>query len=173
MKNILWGLALTATPALAFAGFPTNNRTGKLSFFNVNTNEKLLNVPYVLDSGQFDRIALRDLDYFFRCTYNGEVHKIDAGLFYWLDIVKTQMGYPNARYRLYSGYRSRKYNRILRKQGYRTAKNSFHLQGRAADVRLEGVSLRELEKKAEYLQFGGVSRYKNFVHIDVGPNRTW
>ena len=125
MKNILCGLALTATPALAFAGLPTKNRTGKLSFFNVNTNEKLLNVPYVLDSGQFDRIALRDLDYFFRCTYNGEVHKIDAGLFYWLDILKTQMGYPNARYRLYSGYRSRQYNRILRETRIQNGKKQF------------------------------------------------
>ena len=173
LKKILCGIALTANPSLALAAFPTKNRTGMLSFVNANTGEKITDVKYVHDSGQFDKVALKELDHFFRCHYDGKIHKIDPGLFYWLDIAQTQMGYPNARYRLYSGYRSPTYNRILRKKGYGAARHSFHLQGRAADLKLEGVSLKQLQKKAESLQFGGVSKYGNFIHIDVGPNRTW
>ncbi len=173
MKRILFGIALTAIPSFSLAAFPTRNRTGKVSFFNVNNNEKITGVRYVQDSGKFDFMALQELNFFFRCSYDGTVHKIDPGLFYWLDILKTQMGHPDACYRLYSGYRSPKYNCLLRKKGYGAAKNSYHLQGRAADLKLEGVSLMELKKKAEILQFGGVSRYRNFVHIDVGSNRTW
>jgi uncharacterized protein YcbK (DUF882 family) len=173
IKTILCGIAFAATPSIVYARFPTKNRTGKLSFFNVNTNESITDVRYVQDSGRFDRTALEELNYFFRCGYDGKVHPIDPGLFYWLDIVKTQLGFPAARFRLYSGYRSPRYNRLLRKRGYRAAKNSFHLHGRAADIKLEGVALSELERKAESLQFGGVSRYRSFVHVDVGPNRTW
>ena len=166
-------IAFTAAPSLVFASFPSKNRTGKLSFFNVNTNEKINNVRYVKDSGQFDKTALKELNHFFRCTYDGAVHSIDPGLFYWLDIIKTQMGFPDARYRLYSGYRSPKYNRLLRKSGYRAAKNSMHLQGRAADITLEGIDLKKLAEKAKSLQFGGVSKYRSFIHVDVGFNRTW
>lgn len=173
LKRIFCGIALTAVPSFSLASFPTKNRSGKLSFFNVNTNEKIKNIRYVRDSGKFDHMALEELNFFFRCTYDGTIHVIDPGLFYWLDILKTQMGHPDACYRLYSGYRSPRYNYILRKKGYGAAKNSFHLQGRAADIKLEGVSLGGLQKKAELLQFGGISKYRSFVHIDVGSNRTW
>ncbi len=171
--RILYGIAVGVAPSVAFGSFPTKSRTGILSFCNEVTGERLSDVRYVRNSGRFDEVALRELNHFFRCTYDGEVRDIDPGLFYWLDIVKTRMGRPDARYRLYSGYRSPEYNGMLRRKGYRAAKNSFHLQGRAADVRLEGVPLDELEREAASLQFGGVSRYRNYVHIDVGPNRTW
>ncbi len=176
LKNIICGIAFASCPiwadsALAF--FPTKNRTGRLSFFNEELGEKIENVPYVLNSGQFDPVALQELDFFFRCHYDGEVYPIDPGLFYWLDILKTRLGHPNARYRLFSGYRSPHYNRVLRDKGFRAAKNSFHLQGRAADISLEKVPLDTLEQKAASLQFGGVSKYRSFIHVDVGRNRTW
>ncbi len=176
LKNLLYGIALASCPILpnpASASFPTRNRTGKLSFVGADTGEKIENVSYVDDSGRFDPVALEELNFFFRCKYDDKVYPIDPGLFYWLDILKNRCGYPNARFRLFSGYRSPQYNRILRKRGFGAAKNSFHLQGRAADVSLERVPLKTLAMKAVWLQFGGVSRYRRFIHLDVGRNRTW
>jgi uncharacterized protein YcbK (DUF882 family) len=56
------------------------------------------------------------------------------------------------------------------------AKNSYHLRGWAADVRLQGRDLRQLAMGALSLHRGGVgmySRKSNFIHVDTGPVRRW
>ena len=54
------------------------------------------------------------------------------------------------------------------------AKNSFHLKGQAADMRLPGYKTSILRKAFE-LKGGGVGYYpkSRFVQIDVGPVRYW
>jgi uncharacterized protein YcbK (DUF882 family) len=175
IKWILSGLALPMFPGAvtsAFAAVSSKNRSGMLSFYNVHTDETI-KVRYLNNRGQFDSVALKELNHFFRCRYTNKIHKIDPGLFYWMDIVKTQLGVPSSRYQLFSGYRSPEYNRYLRRKNLGVARRSFHVKGMAADVFLEKVSLSTLKKKATRLAFGGVARYGNFVHMDVGPLRTW
>lgn len=49
-------------------------------------------------------------------------------------------------------------------------KNSFHIKGMAADIRVKGHSSREVAKYIAYElmpDWGGVIRYTNFVHVDV------
>jgi uncharacterized protein YcbK (DUF882 family) len=55
------------------------------------------------------------------------------------------------------------------------AKRSYHLQGRAADVRLEGASIKDLSTASRQLAMGGVGTYlsSGFVHLDTGPVRSW
>ena len=55
------------------------------------------------------------------------------------------------------------------------AKNSQHLYGKAADICIEGVRLRDLRRAALEQEAGGVGLYPRygFVHVDVGPVRTW
>ena len=55
------------------------------------------------------------------------------------------------------------------------AKNSQHTEGKASDIRLEGVSLFHIRSAALDLGAGGVGFYpiSNFVHVDVGPVRQW
>lgn len=55
------------------------------------------------------------------------------------------------------------------------AQNSYHMRGQAIDFRIDGISLAKVRKVAANLNKGGVGYYprSNFVHIDVGPNRTW
>jgi uncharacterized protein YcbK (DUF882 family) len=43
----------------------------------------------------------------------------------------------------------------------------------AADVALEGVNLNDLHRMGLRLEKGGVGKYSNFVHLDVGPVRSW
>ncbi|MEL6751984.1 MAG: D-Ala-D-Ala carboxypeptidase family metallohydrolase, partial [Pseudomonadota bacterium] len=70
-----------------------------------------------------------------------------------------------------SGYRSPAYNRRIR-----GAKNSQHVQCRAADIQVKGVSKWTL---ARYLRGlpgrGGVGTYchTKSVHIDIGSKRDW
>jgi uncharacterized protein YcbK (DUF882 family) len=70
-----------------------------------------------------------------------------------------------------SGYRSRRYNRLIR-----GAKNSMHITCKAADIQVKGVSKWTL---ARYLRTlpgrGGVGTYCHTasVHIDIGTKRDW
>lgn len=67
---------------------------------------------------------------------------------------------------------------VIINSGYRTptwntkvggAKNSYHMKGMAADIRVKNVSQKEIAKFAsEYMKnHGGVICYTNFVHVDV------
>jgi len=55
------------------------------------------------------------------------------------------------------------------------ATHSLHMEGRAIDVRLPGVSLTDLRDAALTLRGGGVGFYPRdkFVHLDTGRVRTW
>ena len=74
-----------------------------------------------------------------------------------------------------SGYRSPATNARARRRDGRVARNSFHMHGQAVDIRVRGHSLSQLRRAALSLQAGGVGTYPNrdFVHIDVGPVRSW
>ena len=70
-----------------------------------------------------------------------------------------------------SGYRSPAANAAI--EG--AARNSMHMQGRAWDGRMPGVSGDVMAQIALYLQGGGVGLYKGrgFIHIDDGRLRFW
>ena len=70
-----------------------------------------------------------------------------------------------------SGYRSPATNAAI--EG--AARNSMHMQGRAWDGRMPGVSGDVMAQIALYLQGGGVGLYKGrgFIHIDDGRLRFW
>ena len=78
-------------------------------------------------------------------------------------------------YMLLSGYRSPKTNAMLRSQSGGVAKNSLHLVGQAADLRLKSRSVNQMARAAAACAAGGVGRYSrsDFVHMDCGPIRTW
>lgn len=55
------------------------------------------------------------------------------------------------------------------------ARQSYHTKGVAADIRMRGVSLRQIQTTALFMRRGGVGFYprSDFVHVDVGPVRRW
>ena len=76
---------------------------------------------------------------------------------------------------LLSGYRSAATNAMLRRQSRNVAKNSLHIKGKAADLRLGSRSVKQMAEAAASCSAGGVGRYygSNFVHMDCGDVRTW
>ena len=80
----------------------------------------------------------------------------------------------NEPYMLLSGYRSAATNAMLRSHSRGVAKNSLHMKGQAADLRLKSRSVSQMAKAAEACSGGGVGHYyrSNFVHMDCGPVRT-
>lgn len=74
-----------------------------------------------------------------------------------------------------SGYRSRETNERLRRRTGRAVLNSYHLRGMAADVYSPDARPLDIARSARRSGAGGVGYYPRhgFVHIDVGPRRSW
>jgi hypothetical protein len=55
------------------------------------------------------------------------------------------------------------------------AKQSYHMRGMAADIRIPDMNSRALELVAKTIQKGGVALYpdRGHVHVDTGPVRGW
>jgi uncharacterized protein YcbK (DUF882 family) len=72
-----------------------------------------------------------------------------------------------------SGFRTLKTNNSLLSEG--AARNSMHLYGKAADIRMPNVPARHLGQVGLYFRQGGVGFYetRNFVHLDTGRLRVW
>ena len=74
---------------------------------------------------------------------NGEQHPIDPPLFDYLYDVARRLGVDPV-FSVISGYRSPQTNERLRERSSGVARHSLHLEGRAIDVRLEGVDCADL-----------------------------
>ena len=72
-----------------------------------------------------------------------------------------------------SGFRTQRTNEMLRRRSVMVAKNSFHKLGRALDFRLPDIDLSKTKESADRYAYGGLGVYKNFIHIDTGPQRRW
>ncbi len=98
---------------------------------------------------------------------------IDYRLFDVLAFIQTAIALEDDRPApivLSSGFRTPRRNARLAG----AARDSQHIHGRAADIRLEGVGLERLEALATRAGAGGVGRYRHFVHVDVGlEGRRW
>ena len=143
-----------------------------LAFFNIHTGESL-DVEYCR-SGCLLPDSLGKIDHILRDHRTGEVRPIDVELLDLLHILAGTTGIKGS-YHVISGYRSLRTNDSLRAHSDGVAAHSLHLVGKAIDVRVPGLALRDLYRKAVELGGGGVGIYpaSDFVHIDVGRVRTW
>jgi uncharacterized protein YcbK (DUF882 family) len=143
-----------------------------LSLFNIHTAESLA-IAYCL-SGSILAASLAKIDYILRDLRSGEVKPIDVRLLDLLNALAQKIGLDQP-FHVISGYRSERTNTLLRQRLRGVARHSYHVLGQAIDIRIPGLTVAELFKAAVSLQAGGVGRYprSNFVHVDVGPIRTW
>ena len=103
-----------------------------------------------------------------------EITRIDIDLINLMYDISQHVGLDK-KFNVISGYRSKNTNAKLRKRMSGVAKDSFHMKGKAVDIYVPGVSLRKLKDTAVGLRAGGIGYYpkSNFLHIDVGPVRSW
>ena len=121
--------------------------------------------------------AMAKLDYFLRDHRTNDVRHYDPREFDLLHALLGRLGKPAATIDVVCGYRTPWSNNYLRTRSAATgvAKNSQHMQAHAIDIRIPGVGTRALRDAALSLRGGGVGYYpvSQFVHVDVGPVRTW
>jgi uncharacterized protein YcbK (DUF882 family) len=143
-----------------------------LSFHNTRTGEEWSRVYWC--QGDYVPEALEEINYLLRDHRTNEVREIDPRL---LDLLYDLNEKLNSRgpFLVVSAYRSPETNALLRRRSRRIARNSLHMEGMAADIRLPDRSMRQLARAAISLKSGGVGYYprRHFVHIDTGKVRRW
>ena len=144
----------------------------RLSFFNTHTGEQLESIFW--EAGDYLADELRRIDHILRDPLTGETKEMDVRLIDLLHRLRQTLAAPNA-YHVICGYRSPQTNAALRQRDPGVAAHSLHMAGQAVDIRLPGVPLLSLRNAALALKAGGVGYYpqSGFVHVDVGPVRTW
>jgi uncharacterized protein YcbK (DUF882 family) len=134
---------------------PLPKPSGDIWVWSPNLREEVKVNIYNAD-GSFNQESLAALDHKFRCKRTGEERAVDPKLYEILSIISDHFG--GKRIELTSGFRFQK------------NEGSRHFHASAMDIRVPGVSMRELYQFAETLDGGnmGIGKYprSGFVHID-------
>ena len=129
--------------------------SGDLWLYSPNFREEV-RVNIYDASGGFDEEALAELDKIFRCKRTGEQRAVDPRLYESVSVIQDH--FRGKRIELVSGFR------------FQEKETSRHYHASAADMRIEGISIRELYDFAESLDTGGMGigiyPRSGFVHVD-------
>jgi hypothetical protein len=135
------------------------------TLFNIWTREALPILPGDSLDTRFPK--------FLRDHFTNQATHMDTRLVTVLTNVANR--FTAKRIEVVSGYRSPKYNLMLRKKGHQVARHSQHMEGTAVDFRIRGVATKDILHYVRSLRVGGVGFYprSQFVHSDTGPIRYW
>jgi uncharacterized protein YcbK (DUF882 family) len=167
-----WGLGLGASLIVAPAALASPLTPRRAILKNLHTGDAFNDVYF--ENGRYLHDALAEAAKVMRDWRTGETRVMDPGLYDQLHAISTTLE-TRRPFQIISGYRSPKTNAMLHAKSSGVASNSQHTQGKAIDVRLEGVDLSRLHKAALAVQAGGVGYYpvSNFVHVDTARVRRW
>ncbi|WP_240440666.1 YcbK family protein [Pseudomonas aeruginosa] len=143
-----------------------------LSLERASTGEKAQFRYYRLGYG-FEREGYNIACHLLRDVKSGVTHRMNPKL---IDLLFLIQGWLRANglpfhIVILSGYRTPEHNARLVK----AAKDSEHVRGNAADIRIPGLKVDALTRLAKAVGVGGVGIYTSddFVHVDVGRVREW
>ncbi|WP_164658958.1 DUF882 domain-containing protein [Tropicibacter sp. Alg240-R139] len=165
---------LTAAPTFSkAAGFLRGGGDiRRIRMYSGRTGERL-DMIYWID-GDYIKDAVKEVNHFMRDWRTDQVKSMDLRT---IDIMAASHNLMDVSepYMLLSGYRSPQTNAMLRRRSRGVAKNSLHMKGQAADLRLSSRSVGQIARAAVSCRAGGVGRYSrsNFVHMDCGVVRSW
>ncbi|PCD76793.1 YcbK family protein [Pseudothioclava arenosa] len=174
LLGILAASVVTAAPTAsnAFGILRGAGDIRRIRMYSGRTGESIDTVYWI--EGEYIKEALKEISYFMRDWRTNQVKTIDPRT---IDIATAahHLMDVNEPYMMLSGYRSPQTNSMLRSKSRGVAKNSLHMVGQAADLRLKSRSVSQIYRAASACNAGGVGKYSrsNFVHMDCGPIRTW
>ena len=176
-RGVLGAFAATAiaaapTYANAFGFMRGAGDIRRIRMYSGRLGEHLDTIYWI--EGEYIPEALTEINKLMRDWRSGQTINIDTRT---IDIMAAShnMLDADAPYMLLSGYRTPNTNAMLRSRSRGVARNSLHMQGQAADLRLEGRSVAQIARAAVSCSAGGVGKYSrsNFVHMDCGQVRVW
>jgi len=166
--------AVCAAPAQAglFGFLRGGGDVRRLKMYSGRTGESIDMIYWV--DGRYIKPALNEINHFMRDWRSNKSTAIDTRTIDIMSAAHALMDVDEP-YLLLSGYRSAQTNAMLRSRSYGAARNSLHMKGQAADLRLKSRSVKQMASAAKACSAGGVGRYfrSNFVHMDCGPTRSW
>jgi uncharacterized protein YcbK (DUF882 family) len=120
---------------------------------------------YIVDQNANEKVGKHFKVKEFACKDGSQAVFIDEHLASILDILRNKIGKPVI---ITSGYRTPEWNK--RCGG---AKYSYHIRGMAADIRVNGMSAKEIanELNAIVPNECGIIVYKSWVHFDVRTSK--
>ncbi len=140
--------------------------------YSGRTGESIDTIYWI--EGDYIPDVLKEINHFMRDWRTDQTRSMDART---VDIMAASHNILNVSepYMLLSGYRSPQTNAMLRSRSRGVAKNSLHMKGQAADLRLKSRSVSQMAQAAAACAAGGVGRYSksDFVHMDCGVVRSW
>ncbi|MEZ5752323.1 MAG: DUF882 domain-containing protein [Paracoccaceae bacterium] len=169
LLGVFAATAVVAAPSMsnAFSLLRGAGDIRRLRLYSGRTGEHLDAIYWI--EGEYIPEVLDEVNHFFRDWRNDSVHRIDTRT---LDIMAAahNLLVADEPYMLLSGYRSPETNAMLRRQSRGVARNSRHMVGQAADLRLRTRTVGQVSRAAMACNAGGVSRYSrsNFTHVDCG-----
>lgn len=162
-------------PKSAASTTPVPSEEYHLRMHHLHTGEDI-DVVYRIGN-TYVPVALDQLNHFLRDHRTEDVSSYDPKEFDVLHALMTSLGRPNGIIDIVCGYRTPWSNNFLRTRGASSgvAEHSQHMLAKAIDIRVPGISTVALRNAALALHAGGVGFYpvSQFVHVDVGPVRTW
>lgn len=164
------GLATSLLSPRVLAQDAQEERT--LRVYNIHTGEMLTSTFWA--GGHYVDEEVQLLDYLARDHRAGMAIAMQRELYQ--NMYQLQQLFSSAEpLYIVSGYRAPATNAGLRHTSDGVAEHSLHMQGRAIDIRIPGVSHRHLHQAALAMGNGGVGYYpkSGFVHIDTGRVRHW
>lgn len=174
LMGIFAATAIVAAPTAtnAFGILRGAGDIRRIRMYSGRTGESVDTVYWI--DGKYVKEALAEINHFMRDWRNNQVKGIDPRT---IDIAAAshRLMDTNEPYMMLSGYRSAATNNMLRSQMRGVARNSLHIRGQAADLRLKSRSVGQIYRAATTCNAGGVGKYSrsNFVHMDCGPIRHW
>jgi len=165
---------VTAAPTCskAFSFLRGGGDVRRISMYSGRSGETLNTIYWI--EGKYIPEALNEINYFMRDLRADETREMDPRT---IDIAAAahRLLEVDEPFMLLSGYRNPQTNAMLRETTPGVARNSYHIRGKAADLRLRSRSVSQIYRAAMACEAGGVGKYShtNFVHMDCGPLRTW
>ena len=116
---------------------------------------------YIMDTDANEKVGQHFKVKEFACQDGSQVVFIDSHLVSILDILRNEVGKPVI---INSGYRTPTRNKAVG-----GAKYSYHMRGMAADIRINGMSAKEIANKLNKIipDECGIIVYNTWVHIDT------
>ena len=169
MKILLMFMAV-----IVLAGCVGSQGVRRINLVHFPSGERV-NMVY-FDGYNYDYDTMAKINHLFRDRETGEVYEIDPKLIDIISEVLSALALPaDTQVALTSGFRSPGRNAELADKNKNVARESLHTKGKAADIRIGGVSGKAVAAIAGTIQGGGVAYYakSNHIHVDTGAVRTW
>lgn len=156
----------------AAAPIPAPAPQRRLRLHNTVTGERFDDLYW--DGGRPVPDALARIDWLLRDHHCDRCARMDLALLHRLSDLQARLR-SRAPFEVLSGYRTEETNRRLVASGIGASPRSLHMEARAVDIRVPGMTAGTLYRAALASGPGGVGGYlrRRFVHLDTGPERRW